>query len=228
MVPSQGVNRGTNQGMLPNYELLDANFHCNFEANGEEQFDINWLDALGPGEQALDFNECLENTLRLGLVYLQSDYGSDDMASDEFDLNPEMDRVYSMLFEVPDGLIPSPIFDSYTETYGMGDVAMGSSDQTTLQEDMYQTTDGDLDIPRAASLVAQREARTKRVRKPRDKTPPLSLDGIFATFHSSEDILHQSNSPQHNQTGLDLVEQLISELGLALRLSGLHDRWRKM
>jgi hypothetical protein len=150
------------------------------------------------------------------------------MAYGEFDLNYGMDRVDLMFFGGLDSLVSSPIFGFYTETYGMGDVATGGSDPTTLQEDMYHTTAGDLDNPLAAALEAQREARIKRVRKPRDKTQPVSLGDIFAVFHSSKDIPHQPSSPQHNLCGLDLVEQLISELELALRLSELHDRWRKM
>ena len=235
-------NQDLNQGMLPNYELLDPNFHCNLGANGEEQFDFDLdLNIPGPGDQEFDFEACIANALDFDLQHLEArndveSFGFEDI--DVLDFDTVMQRVDSVLMGGP--CSSESIFHSYSEPATDVDMVSDPFDGHDLfsvpfsQEVQVQEVNSvDLDAQCAEPFQAQRKAPTKRTRKPRKKSqltcnkpPPISLQDYFATFDASADILRQPASPPPVETWSDKIEHHISELGHAIRLSALHKRWR--
>lgn len=203
-----------NQGMLPDYGLLDLNPYCNFEANGDEQTGSSF-DNPDAGEKDLDFDECLANALLLGLIDLQGGNGAEQPISNEpnFDLDMDIMRSDSMFQDEPDALHLS---HSYAEAPGENDINMVGS---------IPIMQGDTSSSISGVLQGQHQGPSKRVRKPRTEAPSFSLNMYFADFSTSEDILRQPLSPDYTLSGAALVKHLISELGLAMRLSELHRRW---
>lgn len=208
-------NQGTNQGMLPDYEPLDPNLYFDFGADDEQQAGCSWIDLTGPGDQEIHFEECLANALRADL---QLDDGFQQSSFDELDelFDIGMNRADSMFTKGPDDPFLTP---DYT-VEAASDVDMVDSVPIIAQEDVSESNAND--------GLGERKTPAKRVRKPRNKSPPFSLNEYFTDFNASADILRQPVSPDHDLTGAALNTHLISELVLAVRLAQMHRRWSKM
>ncbi|KAH6644733.1 hypothetical protein C7974DRAFT_440272 [Boeremia exigua] len=192
-------SQGMSQDMLPDYELIDPNFYCNLgsPANGL-QADYSWTDS-GPSIQ-----EATQEADFSG-----SNYGNQLVDDDAFDLLGDS--------------IPSVQYDhdlSDAMVIDVADVNPPDTLQNFITAEAQQTQ-------QEPAIEVQPQAPAARVRQPRAKTPSFSLDAFFQDFNASDDILRQPALPNHDLTGEALAKQLISELGLAFRLTELHRRWNK-
>ena len=214
----QGLNQGTNQGMLPAYESLDPNFYCNLEAlpNGE-QTNYSWIDS-GSANQDMDFKQCLENALRVELAGLQHDTDVQQPTVclfDDIDFELGMGRV--------DSMAPEELHDPYPSSYPY--IEAPATINGNMVGSYPVNAQGNFSDTTAQVLQAQREATAERAHKPHNKPAPFSIDEFFTGFNPLEDILRQPTSPKRDLTSEALAKHLISELGLAIRLSELHHRW---
>lgn len=248
---NQGIDGGTNQGMLLDCGVSNPNFHCHLDAsaNAEQSnvgcnysrfgsdsdidypFEFHWT----PEVQEIDLDQCLVNALAAGFPALHGpglSYNEDmpqltplrDLGTLELpiDYPPEYysfggaERVDSMLLDDPN----NSYMPSNTEIPHMMEVNMLSTDPWLVPSEAFNTV--------AGVAQAQPEVPAKPARKPRKKSAAVNLDAYFADFDPSQDILRQPTSPKRDLTGEPLAKQLISEIGLAIRLSELHQRWRKL
>ncbi|KAF9695378.1 hypothetical protein EKO04_006537 [Ascochyta lentis] len=200
-----------NMGMPPQSQLWDANSCSNFGTNGAEQVDYNFNDFRAPGDPELDFEERLANALHAELSIMND---IEQSAFGELDLDNRIGQV--------DSMFPMETDLKYQL---LSDDCNAMTDTNTIDSNLV-AAQGHILQPTAGEFEAQPQAATKRARKP--KPAPFSLDKVFAYFDASQDILRQPSVPSHDLTGAALTMHLITELGMAVRLSQLRRRWSHM
>lgn len=222
--PSPSLPVHPNLETLPPYEMLDPNIYSPFGTGGDENLYSSWPDIPGLDDQELNFDECLANALQgdmqpgqgYGQPSLEFEYADNGFlqADSLFPMDLMNDRHFR--YEpLPDG------FDA------MMDVNMANFDQAAAQENGPRVTAEDVQALCEAAFLSSNQIPD---REPHPELAPYSLDHIFTGFNASEDILRQPVTSIHaqNLTGETLAKHLISEFGLAVRLSEVYRRWRPM
>ncbi|KAF3050029.1 hypothetical protein E8E11_003501 [Didymella keratinophila] len=233
----QDANVGIEQGMWPDSGLMDPNFYCNLYAPAhtmqqESACDYTYYD-LGVdlnGEADLGeagYTEDID-------IYRKSwnAYAADDIPPvpeavvfDEGEgIAPTqpLNRSYSMVAGRPNEVYTDPPHQFPTGT--PLDVDMVDADTLPTLEDSFDRNDA---VPVGAVTHSQTEAPVQLARKSRNMFATVNLDGYFADYFPTQDLLRQPLSVESDLTGDLLVKDLINELGLAFRLPELHQHWRK-
>ncbi|KAF1364583.1 hypothetical protein EJ07DRAFT_151841 [Lizonia empirigonia] len=222
--PSPSVPVHPSLETLPQYEMLDPNIYSHFGIDGEENLHSSWSDIPGLDDQELDFDECLANALQ-GDMQRGQGYGQPSLEFEYADNGIlQADSLFPMDLMNDRQVRYEPLPNGFDATM---DVNMANFDQAAAQENGPQITAGDVQALCEASFLSGNQIPD---REPHPELAPYSLHHIFTDFNASEDILRQPATPIHAQdlTGEALAKHLISEFGLAVRLSEMYRRWRLM